>query len=129
MFFCFFGVAFLRGAWRFRMQEFQIEINAKRNHGSLPLRLKRKTDIIYMKGLICAFWMGGGAMKYTTLGNSGIRGSRICLGGLSFGRITPGGHQWLLDEEQCADMIRHAFDLGINFIDTANKYADGTSEE
>lgn len=68
-------------------------------------------------------------MKYTTLGNSGIRVSRICLGGLSFGRITPGGHQWLLDEEQCADMIRHAFDLGINFIDTANKYADGTSEE
>ena len=68
-------------------------------------------------------------MKYTALGASGIQVSRICLGGLSFGQITPGGHQWLLDQAQCTDMIRHALDLGVNFIDTANKYADGTSEE
>ena len=68
-------------------------------------------------------------MKYTELGNTGIKVSRICVGGMSFGKIIEGGHQWTLDEDATKDMIEHALDLGVNFIDTANQYADGTSEE
>ncbi len=68
-------------------------------------------------------------MEFTTLGHSGLRVSRVCLGGLSFGRAGEGGHRWLLDQKRCTEMIAHALDMGVNFIDTANKYAEGTSEE
>ena len=68
-------------------------------------------------------------MKYTKLGNTDIKVSRICVGGMSFGKISEKGHQWLLDQDACTEMIGHALDLGVNFIDTANTYAGGTSEE
>lgn len=68
-------------------------------------------------------------MKYLKLGNTDIEVSRICIGGMSFGKVAEGGHQWLLDRNACREMLAHAFDLGVNFIDTANAYADGTSEE
>ena len=68
-------------------------------------------------------------MKYTKLGKTDIEVSRICVGGMSFGRIIEGGHQWTLDEDATREMIAHAFDLGVNFIDTANQYAGGSSEE
>lgn len=67
-------------------------------------------------------------MKYTKLGHSGIEISQICLGGMSFGKHIPGGHQWTLDEDSTCEVIKHALDCGINFIDTANCYAAGTSE-
>ena len=69
-------------------------------------------------------------MKYAKLGHSGIEVSRLCLGGMSFGRVQEGvGHQWLIDQEGTTAVIKRALDLGINFIDTANCYAAGTSEE
>lgn len=68
-------------------------------------------------------------MKYTQLGNTGIQVSRICVGGMSFGEHIEGGHQWTLNYEDTKNMIAHAYDLGVNFIDTANTYAKGTSEE
>lgn len=68
-------------------------------------------------------------MKYIKLGNSDIEVSRICIGGMSFGKVAQTGHQWLLDQSECKEMISHGFDLGVNFIDTANIYAAGTSEE
>lgn len=68
-------------------------------------------------------------MKYTELGNTGIQVSRICVGGMSFGEHIEGGHQWTLNYEDTKNMIAHAYDLGVNFIDTANTYAKGTSEE
>ncbi len=68
-------------------------------------------------------------MEKITLGSSGLTVSRICLGGLSFGRVNENGHRWLLDQEASTAMIAHALDMGVNFIDTANKYADGSSEE
>lgn len=55
--------------------------------------------------------------------------SRICLGCMSFGEVLPGGHQWVLDEERSRALIKRALELGINFLDTANIYASGTSEE
>ena len=68
-------------------------------------------------------------MKYTNLGNTDIRVSQICVGGMSFGEVKEGGHQWTLDQQQTQEMLAKALDLGVNFIDTANVYAGGTSEE
>ena len=68
-------------------------------------------------------------MKYTELGNTGIQVSRICVGGMSFGRASEDFHLWTLDQERTTAMIAHALELGVNFIDTANTYSHGTSEE
>ena len=68
-------------------------------------------------------------MDYTKLGNTGLDISRICLGCMGFGDATKGHHRWVLDEERARPIIKKALDLGINFFDTANVYAEGTSEE
>lgn len=68
-------------------------------------------------------------MKYTRLGNTEIKVSRICVGGMSFGAASNKFQPWTLDEEDTQKMISHAYDLGVNFIDTANCYSFGTSEE
>ncbi len=68
-------------------------------------------------------------MKYTKLGNTDIEVSRICVGGMSFGEASEKFHQWTLDADATKAMIEHAYDLGVNFIDTANTYSFGTSEE
>lgn len=68
-------------------------------------------------------------MEYAELGNSGIRVSRIAVGGMSFGIASEEFHQWTLNEADTQDMIAFAYDLGVNFIDTANQYSGGTSEE
>lgn len=68
-------------------------------------------------------------MDYTKLGNTGLDVSRICLGCMGFGDATKGHHRWVLDEERARPIIKKALELGINFFDTANVYAEGTSEE
>lgn len=68
-------------------------------------------------------------MECAKLGHSGIEVSRICLSGMSFGAPSPKFHQWTLPEDETREVIRRAIDLGINFIDTANTYSFGTSEE
>lgn len=67
-------------------------------------------------------------MEYTTLGNTDIKVSKLCVGCMSFGKAGT-MHDWTLDEETSEDMIKHALSLGINFFDTANGYSAGTSEE
>lgn len=69
-------------------------------------------------------------MEYTKLGNTGLEVSKLCLGCMSFGDDTVGFQSgWLLNEEDSRVIIKKALDLGINFFDTANTYAAGTSEE
>jgi aryl-alcohol dehydrogenase-like predicted oxidoreductase len=68
-------------------------------------------------------------MDYVKLGNTGLDVSRLCLGCMSFGDANRWIHQWILDEEKSRPIIKHALELGINFFDTANSYAGGTSEE
>ena len=68
-------------------------------------------------------------MKYTRLGATGLEVSRVCLGCMSFGAPDRGNHTWTLDEEHSRGVIRQALGLGINFLDTANVYSDGHSEE
>ncbi len=68
-------------------------------------------------------------MQYTTLGHSDIKISKLCLGGMSFGEASPDFHQWTIGSNETREVIKRALELGINFIDTANCYSFGTSEE
>jgi aryl-alcohol dehydrogenase-like predicted oxidoreductase len=60
-------------------------------------------------------------MQYRTLGRSGLKVSPLCLGTMMFGGQT--------DEAESARIVADARDRGINFIDTADVYNDGRSEE
>ncbi|HET6963395.1 MAG TPA: aldo/keto reductase [Acidimicrobiales bacterium] len=68
-------------------------------------------------------------MKYVKLGRTGLDVSRICLGCMSYGDASRGGHPWALDEDEARPFFEKALDAGINFFDTANVYSIGTSEE
>ena len=68
-------------------------------------------------------------MKYVKLGRTGLDVSRICLGCMSYGDSSRGGHPWTLDEDQGRPFFEKALSLGINFFDTANVYSVGSSEE
>ena len=68
-------------------------------------------------------------MKYTNLGKSDLKVSRICMGCMGFGNAATGQHSWTVDEEQSRTIIKHGLELGINFYDTAIAYQNGTSEQ
>lgn len=63
----------------------------------------------------------GVSMEHRRLGKSGLKVSEIGLGGVNFG--------WTADEQTSINIIEHALELGINFIDTADDYTQGRSEE
>lgn len=65
-------------------------------------------------------------MKYTNLGQTGLKVSRIALGCMSYDIE---GKRWHLNEEGGRSFITKSLDLGINFFDTANMYSLGESEE
>ena len=67
-------------------------------------------------------------MRYVKLGGSGLTVSRVCLGGMGFG-VPTAPRSWTVGYDETRAVIAAATDAGINFIDTANCYADGTSEE
>ncbi len=62
-------------------------------------------------------------MKYRTLGKTGIKVSPYCLGAMMFGAV---GNP---DHDDSIRIIHKALDAGINFIDTADFYSQGESEE
>jgi aryl-alcohol dehydrogenase-like predicted oxidoreductase len=65
----------------------------------------------------------GGEMEYRTLGGTGIRVSTHCLGAMMFG-------SWgNADVDDGVRIIHAALDAGINFVDTADVYSTGESEE
>ncbi len=68
-------------------------------------------------------------MKYTKLGNSDLKVSRICMGCMGFGDPNNGQHSWTLDEEHSREIIKRGLELGVNFFDTAVGYQSGTSEQ
>ncbi len=67
-------------------------------------------------------------MKYSRLGATGLEVSRICLGCMSFG-APHAERPWTLDLDAARPLLRKAWEAGINFYDTANVYAEGSSEE
>lgn len=69
-------------------------------------------------------------MRYQKLGNTGLFVSELCLGTMTFGGE---GGMWgkigQLDQAQADKVVGSALDAGINFIDTANVYSEGRSEQ
>jgi aryl-alcohol dehydrogenase-like predicted oxidoreductase len=68
-------------------------------------------------------------MRYRKLGRTGLDVSVITLGCMSFGVPDRGNHPWTLDEDASRPLIKQALEAGINVLDTANAYSDGSSEE
>jgi len=68
-------------------------------------------------------------MKYNLLGNTGLKVSELCLGTMTFG----GRGFWTaigtLAQDQVNTLVKQSIDGGINFIDTANVYSEGLSEQ
>jgi aryl-alcohol dehydrogenase-like predicted oxidoreductase len=68
-------------------------------------------------------------MKYKLLGNTGLKVSELCLGTMTFG----GKGIWTaigtLEQQSVDSLVGRSADAGINFIDTANVYSEGLSEE
>ena len=60
-------------------------------------------------------------MEYVRLGRSGLKVSKICLGTMTFGREA--------DEETSFKLMDRFVELGGNFVDTADQYSTGGSEE
>jgi aryl-alcohol dehydrogenase-like predicted oxidoreductase len=60
-------------------------------------------------------------MEYRSLGRTGLMVSELCLGTMTFGRE--------LDEEGSREIVARFLEAGGNFVDTADVYENGTSEE
>lgn len=68
-------------------------------------------------------------MKYNLLGNTGLKVSELCLGTMTFGGKGFWTNIGSLAQEPVDQLVKMALDAGINFIDTANVYSEGLSEE
>src|SRR5258707_10811152 len=62
-------------------------------------------------------------MQMRTLGRAGVKVSPLCLGAMMFGAWGE------TDHDECVRIIHTALDAGINFVDTADVYSHGESEE
>jgi aryl-alcohol dehydrogenase-like predicted oxidoreductase len=63
-------------------------------------------------------------MRYKLLGRSGLRVSELCLGTMTFGE----DWGWGASKDESRRMFEAYVEAGGNFLDTANKYTNGTSE-
>lgn len=54
-------------------------------------------------------------MEYAKLGNTDIEVSKLCVGCMSFGKAGT-MHAWTVDEAATEEIVKHALDLGINFL-------------
>ncbi|MBO2012837.1 aldo/keto reductase [Hymenobacter negativus] len=69
-------------------------------------------------------------MKYNLLGRTGLKVSELCLGTMTFGSV--GGRFAAIngvDQAGADALLKRAVEAGVNFIDTANIYTEGQSEE
>lgn len=70
-------------------------------------------------------------MKYNYIGNTGLLVSELCFGTMTFGGSETGiwGNIGKLQQQEVNDMMKEVLESGINFIDTANVYSFGRSEQ
>lgn len=66
-------------------------------------------------------------VEYIRVGSSGLRVSTPILGAMSLG--SKQWMPWVLEEDEAIEVLKAAYDRGINTWDTANAYSNGTSEE
>ena len=68
-------------------------------------------------------------MRIKTLGDTGLLVSEICLGTMTFGGTGFWTNIGTLDQAVADRIVARALDAGVNFIDTADVYSEGLSEE
>ncbi len=68
-------------------------------------------------------------MKYNLLGNTGLKVSELCLGTMTFGGKGIWTNIGIVEQNMVDSLIGKSLEAGINFIDTANVYSEGLSEE
>jgi aryl-alcohol dehydrogenase-like predicted oxidoreductase len=68
-------------------------------------------------------------MKYNFLGTTGLKVSELCLGTMTYGGTGRFVNIGNLGQNEVDEQVKRAVEAGINFIDTANVYSDGLSEE
>ena len=68
-------------------------------------------------------------MKYKLLGNTGLKVSELCLGTMTFGGKGYFAAIGSLGQQAVDELVKQSVTAGINFIDTANVYSEGLSEE
>ena len=70
-------------------------------------------------------------MKYNYVGNTGLLVSELCFGTMTFGGQDAGIWEAIgkLQQKEVNEIIKTVLDAGINFIDTANVYSFGQSEQ
>lgn len=71
-------------------------------------------------------------MRYNQLGRNGLFVSELCLGTMTFGGADNTGiwrHVGNLEQDEVDAIVKRSLDAGINFIDTADTYSGGRSEE
>ncbi|MBW2962335.1 aldo/keto reductase [Mesonia aestuariivivens] len=68
-------------------------------------------------------------MKYNLLGKTGLWVSEICLGTMTFGAKGKFAAVGGVNQKGADELVTQAIDAGVNFIDTANVYSEGISEE
>jgi aryl-alcohol dehydrogenase-like predicted oxidoreductase len=67
--------------------------------------------------------------QYRLLGRTGLRVSRLALGAMTFGEQRVGSHDWGSDDATARAVFDRYLEWGGNFVDTANNYTGGRSEE
>lgn len=68
-------------------------------------------------------------MRYNLFGRTGLYVSELCLGTMTFGGRGMFSAMGQVQQDEADALLRAAVDAGINFIDTANVYSEGLSEE
>ncbi|KAI1204419.1 Aldo/keto reductase [Annulohypoxylon truncatum] len=71
--------------------------------------------------------LDGTKVEYVRVGSSGLQVSTPILGAMSLGSSK--WQSWVLDEEASIEILKAAYDRGLNTWDTANAYSNGLSEE
>jgi len=71
--------------------------------------------------------LNGTKVSYVQLGKSGLRVSLPILGAMSFGHKD--WMDWVIEEKEGLELLKGAWDRGVNTWDTANVYSNGVSEE
>jgi aryl-alcohol dehydrogenase-like predicted oxidoreductase len=89
-----------------------------------PIKFRKKCGNFFVIFQTGTGQKGRNLMKYKLFGKSGLRVSEICLGTMTFGEEWG----WGADKKECRRMFDAFREAGGNFIDTANRYTEGTSE-
>ena len=112
---------------RFRESEIYKEGRFPHSNCSIYTVLEFKMNVATPKSLQQS--LDSTRVEYVKLGNSGLRVSWPILGAMGLGSSGLALAPWVLQDDASIDVLKAAYDCGVNTWDTANTYSNGHSEE